>query len=180
MADFTYTNFNNSSVTLLNLPDAFFNCENYLIIKHATSADAYIIYFEEKIEWSKSGVTHTFTSDNNDNFANCFRFIPSTGVWLSDTSSFLGTKFYIDGCSDSLLQYKDLISTHNFSIDLTPQEIMMYTLRPIVEEVDERADIIKTTFNEVYSILPVLMVVLIGFIGIRKGINYLFSLLRSS
>ena len=180
MADFTYTNFKNSPVTLSNLPDAFFNCENYLIIKHTTGADTYIIYFEEKIEWSNNGTQHAFASDNNDSFANCYRLIPSTGVWQEQIQSSLGTKFYIDGCSDSLLQYKDLISTKNFSIDLTPQEVIMYTLKPIVEEINEKEHFADSVFLEVFSILPVLMSVLVGFIGIRKGINYLFSLLRKS
>ena len=79
--------------------------------------------------------------------------------------------------SEDLFQYSDIIATRNFTLDLTPKVQEIYTLRPIIEE---QEDIPTDIFSEMFGILPVLLVVLISFIGIRKGISWLLSIFRKS
>lgn len=111
-----------------------------------------------------------------------YRIIPN---WDSSwkTYPFSSSGGYIVGdsnllcCSSALLDYIDVLSSMEFSFDLSALQTVSYTLRPIVEEQNiTPIDI----FGEIFGILPVLVVVLIGFIGIRKGIKFLFELLRSS
>ena len=83
----------------------------------------------------------------------------------------------IVSCSDDLLVYKDLLGFNDFSIDVYKVEVQEYCLKPIFEANDVG---FSDVFGEVFGILPVLTVVLVGFIGIRKGIGFLNGLLRKS
>lgn len=42
------------------------------------------------------------------------------------------------------------------------------------------ADMVKGVFNEIISLLPVIIPAAVGFIGVRKGISFLFGTLRSA
>ena len=42
------------------------------------------------------------------------------------------------------------------------------------------SDMIKGVFNEILSLLPVIIPVSVGFIGVRKGISFLFGSLRQA
>ncbi len=42
------------------------------------------------------------------------------------------------------------------------------------------ADMVKGVFNDILSMLPVIVPAAVGFIGIRKGLSFLFGTLRSA
>lgn len=42
------------------------------------------------------------------------------------------------------------------------------------------ADMVKGVFNEILSLLPVIVPVSVGFIGVRKGLGFLFGSLRQA
>lgn len=111
-----------------------------------------------------------------------YRIIPNwDSYWyehpISSNSAYIIGDSNLLCCSSSLLDYTDILSSMDFSFDLSALQAVSYTLRPIVEEQNiTPVDI----FGEIFGILPVLIVLLVGFIGLRKGIKYLFELLRSS
>lgn len=42
------------------------------------------------------------------------------------------------------------------------------------------AEMVKGVFDEIVSLLPVIVPAAVGFIGIRKGLSFLFGILRSA
>lgn len=97
------------------------------------------------------------------------------GLFMQYTVS--GSSQKIVSCSDDLLVYKDLLGFNDFSIDVYKTEVQEYCLKPIFESNDFG---FSDVFVEISGILPVLVVVLVGFIGIRKGIVFFNGLLRKS
>lgn len=97
------------------------------------------------------------------------------GLFMQYPVSGLSQK--IVSCSDDLLVYKDLLGFNDFSIDVYKTEVQEYCLKPIFETNDVG---FSDVFGEIFGILPVLVVVLVGFVGIRKGIGFLNGLLRKS
>lgn len=41
-------------------------------------------------------------------------------------------------------------------------------------------DMMQGVFNEILSLLPIVIPVVVGFIGLRKGISFLMGILRSA
>lgn len=79
-----------------------------------------------------------------------------------------------------MLKYSnDFNNIDGFYWDLSHevQEVETFTLRPIIEK---QENIPQNTFSEIFDLLPILLVVLISFIGMRKGINFIFNSLRNS
>lgn len=177
---FKYTGFDgNSYKTNEDLP-SIVNDYDYFLIFNMGGYTRIVLFNEITVEFK-----------DNAYFISCpeggsFRYMSITathyswsdhGEWTNESIS---SSFTITYSSENLHDHVDLLLTNNFTIPILETESNLYTLRPIVEEVDKNDNIVETTFNDIFGMLPVLIVVLIGFIGIRKGISYLFNLLRRS
>ena len=179
MADFSFTTFDGKNYTLPNVPSELLEYENYII---CSDINITIVLFDRNIEGVRGPQNLIFNHKNgalvkklvySNVYNKWYDIIDYTGRGL-----YLGNNNKIVSCSDSLLPYQDLLLTYNFSIELLEEEVIAFALQPIVEEIHERENIIKSSFSEVFSILPVLIVVLISIIGIRKSISFLFSQMR--
>ena len=85
--------------------------------------------------------------------------------------------------SEELLPFSDYLISMDCSIDLVSGNAVFnnvqtqFVLRSIIEQ---QENIPQNIFLEVFDILPVLLVVFISFIGIRKAITWLSSILHNS
>lgn len=179
MADFCFTTFDGKSYILPNVPSEVLEYENYII---CSDINITIVLFDKNIEGVK-GPQNLMFNRKNGALVKKIVYYNSKGTWSgivdnTGTGVYLSTNNKIVSCSKSLLPYQDLLLTYNFSIELLEEEVIAFALQPIVEEIHERENIIKSSFTEVFSILPVLIVVLISIIGIKKSISFLFSQLR--
>lgn len=155
-----------------------FNEYNYFIVVGNTSMTSSIrfIFFNESIKVSKSGDVLSVITDNGSNGGSVFYVAVNNSFNTEEyASSFSYNSFDVVGCSDNLIENKDTFKTNNFYYEVPV--LNTYVLSPIIEK---QENIPKSVFSEMFGILPVLLVVFVGFIGIRKAISWLTSLLKRS
>lgn len=170
--------------SLFNVPDTFVDSigsKSYVVFRNKAVYNYryyYIFVFDRKVNMSNDGTNMFFKVDD----LNSFTFY----YWDSVFDSYLQYDFAIDsvkisckqfdffGCSEDLLSYVDGFSKDGFEFDWADySSVMVSSLR----DVDMSSGAV---FGEMFGVLPVLLVVLVSFIGIRKGISYLFSLLKKT
>lgn len=183
MADFSFIDFNGNVFTLPNAPSSIFEYNNYIVIQGSNYYD--FVFFDKILE--SSFITQGLVfNENNNAFSIGYRYSLTYNKWYEDSRVVKPTNASFVSCSDNILKYKDTLIHGSFILDLSHEEIegsdeiQLFTLRPVVEEIHNDYDFISNSFNEIFSLLPVLIVCLVSFIGTRKAINWLFSLLRRS
>lgn len=136
------------------------------------------------------GVTCTLVSDApidivygvdpNDEFAGNVLFESSVSCSLFADGSLLVTD-YIDFMCFS---FDSTLIRFGVSPDFPSVEVSYFSLSPISETYSLSdyitAETLPSVFNEIISLLPVALGVLVGYISIRKGIAYLQNFLHSS
>ena len=159
-----------------NLP-SFINDYNYYLVFSYNYYTHYLLLFNDEITAHVMDDKIYFSTLDNSSFRmiSCDAFAAS---WY-DVGTFseynILASYPCTFSSENLFNYKDLLLTNNFTLPVPETEVSVFTLRPIVEEVHQKENFIKSSFDEIFSILPILIVVLVSFIGIRKGISFLIS-----
>lgn len=176
---FNFTGFNGKDYSIIDLPVGLADYDYYLLYLTDTGKAGYAICFNSQIT-VEIHLPNFLIKCSEDCFFRVFQLNASLNRWINkgdlNNFSFKGLDYPIFRpvySSDNLLKHKDLIVTNKFSLPPPP----VYTLAPILEKQD---NIVDNVFTETFGVLPVLIVTFIGFIAIRKGIQYLFRLLRSS
>ena len=183
---FNFTGFDGNSYSLPDLPNDLLY--NYFVLFKAnySSGSAYtLVVFNDKLQITKNSTSYLISTDITGDISS-----PKQNVFeCSSSSKDKFSIYYVNNpyelsisknsviyCSESLIKFKDEILSGNISIEMS-KETNNFVLVPIFET---QPNIYKNVFNEVFSLLPVCLIVLVGFIGIRKGINWLFSFLKKS
>lgn len=174
-----FTGFDGNIYNLDGISDRFNDYNYYLILK--TSTRVIVLCFNNKIEIvRRDNITFIFDDETS---VHQFRYNGSS--WTTSINRTYSTDLSssIIYSSIDLRQYAELLNTGSFIWDSSQinEEIpLCYTLKPIIEDVGSKINILSSTFKNIFYIFPILFVVLISFIGTRKGISYLFGLLRHS
>lgn len=166
--------------------DVNWSYEHYIILADSAGKNFTFIFFSKDIicEYDKN-FPYKFKT-NNDKLVPSYRYSVDSSSWsfyqylIPGSTLSIHQTYEIIGSCEHLLSYKDILITGNFSLESPKEELATYTLRPIVEEVNNRELIVKSTFLEMFSILPVLLTIFVSFIGIRKGISFLLSQINKS
>lgn len=125
----------------------------YFVVDDGSPFDTYFVIY-----WEPGNKYNSKEWEHNNYYQKFQAFDPSySSIVYADVSSL----------KDDLLNWNYIEYTHTDTI----------VLASIVDEQDMSPGVI---FGEIFDILPILLVVLVSFIGIRKGISYLFSLLKKS
>jgi len=189
MASLDFTGFNGNNYSLNFIEQYMEGYNHYIIVVDESSSSntyRYILFNSGIVSFKINFYTFDFYSTGGEKI-NVVEF--NNGYFYRtlecDKYTLNGSSWSVVYSSKDFLQYSDQLVTKSFSIEspITEEPVPIvgfYSLRPIVEEIDKQDNIVESTFFEMFDILPALMVVLVSFIGIRKGISWLFSLLRRS
>lgn len=116
------------------------------------------------INFPSSTSCHRIRYDRNNGYT----------VNISGVSGFsLSSSHKIVCLSDNLLPYKDKFYDDYFYFDSS------FKLMPVYCTMEELTPY-DNVFSETFGILPVLLIVIVSFIGIRKGISFLIDFLKKS
>jgi len=181
MANFEFIGFDGASYSFPPLPDSFNNYNHFYIQKYGNS---YTIYcFKKKIEFNMdySSQYGQYIFDDSANIL-VLKFKEGDNSFTEEIKGGTSFMFYkgnsyniIYTCED-LAPYYTKLYKESFVLEFA-EETNSFILVPILQG---QENMYMRVFDEVFGVLPVLMVVLIGFIGIRKGISWLFSFLCRS
>ena len=188
-----FIGFDGVSYSFPTLPDSISNYNHLIIAKYYTKI--YLFPFNDNIEFFCSSYPTLKVVRDVGIKTDVFEL--KDGSWYSYdrlNQSYFNIPLVRDVSyiyiSDGLMPYKeDILSSSLLNegekIVISPvlvseDEVTIYTLRPILEDIEEEVDIYQSAYTEVFSILPLLLVVFISFIGIRKGLSFLFSFLKRS
>lgn len=175
---FDFTGFNGRNYSYKDLPTSISQYDYYLFLGSSPGSGLTLICFNSDISVNRAGYKCSVSCSDENSFM-VFSYNVNSLDWRKrgEFHNFeIGDYNYSYSpvyCSDNLLDYRDLITSSSFVLPPPPT----YTLLPIIEEQNISS---SDVFGEIFGVLPVLLVVLASFIGIRKGIQYLFRLLRSS
>ena len=166
--NYTFTGFDGVSYDLLTLPEGVNNYTHYVIVKTSTEQFA-IFCFNETLDISK---TSGFVL-NGDSGTTGKVFILNGSSWLEyaeqGTYSFGEGSAFIYSCPDLTQYSEELNSAEDFF--LNPQTV----LPPVVEKIR-----LGTVLQEVVAILPIILVIIVGLIGLRKALKFLSTVLHRS
>lgn len=164
-----------------NIPDTYLEelqDFSFVVFRQNGGRFYILIAFENNIDMSYDGTYMIFNVDNLDRFY--------AYSWDSAFDSYLKKDLCIGakklsysqysflGCSEDLLSYVDVFSKDGFEFDWADYSSVMVSSLRYVDMTS------GAVLGELFGVLPILLVVLVSFIGIRKGISYLFSLLKKS
>lgn len=175
-----FIGFDDYSYSFPQFPEDSQLYKHFVIVKRDTGV-FYLFCFNRKFEIS-SFVRYGTSYKNyicDDGGVNIYFFEPGDTSWtfLNSNGSFSIAKSQVVYSCDDLYEYKEKLILGNDMVLEILEETNTFVLTPIFES---QQNVYMNVFDEVFSILPLLIVVLISFISIRKGISYLFSLLRDS
>lgn len=165
---YSFTGFDSVSYELPALPEGVSNYTHYVLVKTSTEQFA-IFCFNETLDVSKaSGLVL-----NGDSGTTGKVFIANGTSWFEyaeqGTYSFADGSTFIYSCPD-LTQYSDeLNSSEDFF--LNPQTV----LPPVVEKIR-----LGTVLQEIVEVLPVVLMVIVVLIAMRKALAFLTQILRQS
>lgn len=172
-----FIGFDGSSYNLKDFTNLLENYKHYIIVYY-NSKNAYCLCFNENIKRTfKSSYETIFSGDTESGGLRILKYNGSAWSLYQLTGLTVSSSHKVIYSCDDLLEYKDSFTRSSFFFEAPKVELATFTLLPIIEP---QQNLYKNVFNEVFDILPVLLVCLISFIGVRKAIGFLFSLLRRS
>lgn len=171
-----------------NLPPIFDEFEYFIVIGNDSLTDSIIfIFFNKNVNVTKVNNSINIITDDNASGGYIF-YIAMNKVFKTeavkyDSSYTYGSGYRLLGCSENLIEDYGVDRDSLRSIFLTNEfyfeapVVVSTVLSPIVAK---QENIPQSIFHEMFSVLPILLVILVGFIGIRKAISWLFNLLKHS
>lgn len=176
--NYIFTGFDGKSYSLPNLPEKVKNYKYYILVS-ADSGGIKLYCFNVSLKVSKLSNGQAYELDSMEYelpYFNCSTSNPDTWVegvvskGLKPTASSPGQIVY---SSSNLFANKDTINDDGFFFP-HPAEIQG-TLAPIVEETP-----LEGVLQEIVEILPLILVVVASFLGLRKALKMLSMLLHQA
>lgn len=177
----TITGIDNNNYTLPSFPSGVTEHKYYLLTYHRVSAmvkevQEYTLYVFDKTI-NISGDYIYFDRDSSD-VVKCY----TCDIYHGETSwtetvalCFQHASYdYVIDCSSNLLKYKDSLLNVEDGFFLTVPTASG-TLAPIVQETS-----LEGVLQEIVEILPIVLVIIVGLIGLRKALAMLSKVLHQS
>lgn len=185
---FSFKGFNDVDYNLPDLPSEINNYNHFIILNYS---DNYFILFgfNDTFEIFDEQNCLKYVADNGNNGGKFFLY-PSDNSWTHDDIRSFSLFGYNIGerivySDNSLFSYKNEFlkefnkDTHILiKHDLLLPDEPVFTQSSLLTEFETIS--MNSVLDEVVGVLPVLIIVLVSFLGIRKAIKFLFDLLRKS
>lgn len=179
--DLSFWGFDSNEYNLPPIPDRGLKKEHYLLyLDH--EGFTYLLCFNDSIDisWTAKDDNGIRVLCNNGKEDLILYTLPGAGdTWLTSISSDLGgvnigpgTFIYAD---PSLHVYQNaLVNKHDFF--LTPPVKLSGVLPPIIQTEAPLGGVLR----EIIKVLPIILVILVGLIGLRKALRFLSKVLHHS
>lgn len=171
-----FVGFDGVSYSFPYLPSGLSSYEHFFIVEFKGSAQ-HIICFNGPLELNIINSSWYINYDSK-NPVRQFSWQGSSFGW-HDYGEIVQDSFatisHIVYASDDLLPYKDLLLSYDCYIDFSSTKDTYSVISDSLNNVE-----FGLLFSEIFSILPVVLVVCISFIAIRKGISFTRNLLVKS
>lgn len=182
---FSFIGFDGKEYNLPDFPKEYKNFNHYLIVHRNDNCD-YLFLFNENIKIERNNIKKNLTL-SLDNGAGFKYYFYMSGSSYLEIGNGLSTSIFLsfDSEDDYVLTYssrlfrdfcKDVSIMNGFSLDVKnlPKTELYLSVEPYKDKLPH------DVFIEIFDILPVLIVCLVSFLAIRKGIKFLFNNLRFS
>ena len=154
------------------------NWEHFVILRYGDSnAKDYVVYcFNESLDIvNKEDGSIILTGDGGVT-GGCYNFVDSSNSWGAKDNCPIANftnEYSIIHCCDCMMQYKDNFTNDHFF--MRPLQAGPGVLPPIIQVTP-----LKGVMKEIIQILPLILVVLVSFLGLRKALKMLSALLHRS
>lgn len=171
---------NGSSTVFPDMLDEYSNYNSFIIFRQKNNNFRFFIFcpFNKKITASLIDGSLLVCGDELSLYPKLVYDCKYKDCWefygLYENGYKISSDYFIYAVSEDLLEYADIFNMNGFEFDWSDYSSVMVSS---LKDVDMTSDAV---LGELFGVLPILLVVLVSFIGIRKGISYLFSLLKKS
>lgn len=156
------------------LPDALLNYKHFIIVKD-TNNILHLFGFNNSLSITYNSDFMVLNGDDNTTLK-LFKYTNDNWVEYGEQHSYslpLGSEI-INSCID-LLQYSEQFTSGEDFFYQPPQIVTLGTLSPMVRKLE-----MKGVLMEIIVILPIIIMILVGLVGLKKVLKTLFQALRHS
>ena len=178
MADsFSFVGFDGISYDYPIFPSSANEFKYYVFIKGNFAS--FLCCFNKSIKITSSKDFFTVELDNSEGTSKIFRKHASNNYYEVfgngiSMDFYYSSNYKIIYSSENLINYKEEFINADVlgsTIIIEPSTVSLFSVAPQVENIE-----MYKVLSEVTGILPILIVILVSFIGLRKSINFIFGL----
>ena len=171
-----FNGWNGVPYTVLSLPDAILNYKHYIIIaEKEEDMPLYLFCFNNSLSITHDESFDTYCFDDSIT-GKMFKYQNNTWEEYGEqgTYSLSAGSMVVNSCIDLLGYSNDFNNPEGFFYKPLPLETQG-TLAPVVHKVE-----MQGVLKEILLIIPLIIVVVVSFLGLRKALKTLFQVLRRS